>query len=190
MDKHKKNYIIVFIIGVIVLFVLSVFLVTLIKKFVTGTIKEDDVFYNSSSYVVTINDKLSVTDEFGKNIKDDNDHAFGYVEFEVDNNVEFDRKYQIYITEVTTEEEINPGYIKFYLTDEEDNPCIGFDQNKIPSYVDLNYIDNKPSSKLVYSDLLKKSETKKFKLRVWITDNYIIENSDKSFTFEIGVRAI
>lgn len=190
MDKHKKNYIVTFIIGIIILFVLSVFFVTLLKKIIIGSIKEDDVYINSSDYTITIKDKLSVSDEFGKSITEDNDHSFGYIEFEVLNNVEHSRNFEIYITEKENEDEINPSYIKFYLTDEEGSPYPLFEQNKIPTYVDLNYINNKPSSKLLLSDTLVKLESRKYILRVWITDSYIAENSSKTFTFDIGVRAV
>jgi len=190
MNKHKKNYIVTFIIGIIILFILSVFLVTFLKKIFIGSIKEDDVYVNSSDYTIKIEDKLSVSDDFGKNISDDNNHSFGYIEFEVLNNVEYVRNFEIYITENENDNEINPSYIKFYLTDIDGNPCTNYDQNKIPSYVDLNYLNNKPSSKLLLSDSLGKLESKKYILRVWITDSYIIENSDKTFTFDIGVRAV
>ena len=190
MDKHKKNYIFIFSIGIIILFVLSVFLVLGIRRLMTGAIHENDVYLNSSDYIINIEDRLSVSDEFGKSITDDNNHSFGYIEFEIENNVNYDRNFQIYITEKEKEKEINPSYIKFYLTDENDNPCDTYNLSKIPSYVDLNYIDDKPSSKLLLTDSVEKMGTKKYKLRVWIIDSYTVENTDNTFSFEISVRAI
>lgn len=190
MDKHKKNYIIYLVLGIIVLFLLSLFIVFGLKAFFKSKVNENDVYINSSQYVVKIEDKLSVSDEFGKIITDDNNKSFGYVEFEVYNNIESNSNYQIYITGQEKESDMSPGYLKFYLTDDKDNALENYGGSKLPSYIDLNYLDDKPSSKLLYSGSLEGLESKKFKLRVWLTDSYVVSNSEKSFSFEIGVRAV
>lgn len=172
------------------LFLLSLFIVFGLKLLFKSKVNENDVYINSSLYEVKIEDKLSVSDDFGKKITDDNNKSFGYVEFEIYNNVEADRDYQIFITGQENESDMSPSYLKFYLTDDKDKTLEKYDSSKLPSYTELNYIDDKPSSKLLYSGTLKSLESKKFKLRVWLTDSYVVSNSEKSFSFEIGVRAV
>ena len=190
MNKHNMKYIIGLILGIIGLFILSIIIILICKKLFIAKVNENDVFISSNIYEVTIEDKLSVSDEFGKNIKEDNNHAFGYFEFDVFNNIDSNRNYEIYITEKDNESEINPSYVKFYLTDDHDNFLNILNSTKIPVYSDLKYLEDKPSSKLLYSGSLKANETKKYKLRVWLSDSYVIENSNRSFIFEIGVRAV
>lgn len=190
VKKYSLNQMLYLLLGIIFLFIISVSIVLFAKNKILGVVKEDDVSLVASSYVVSIDDKLSVSDDFGKSITDDNAKSFGYVDLEIHNTVDNTRNFQLYITEKDTDNEINPNYVKFYLTDEDDIPFTFYSGTKLPSYVELNYLVDKPSSKLLYTGILDGNETKKFKLRVWLTDSYIVENSEKTFNFDISVRAI
>ena len=190
MKKYSLNQILYLILGIIFLFIISVSIVLFAKNKILGVVKEDDVSLIATSYVVSIDDKLSVSDDFGKSITSGNAKSFGYVEFEINNNTSNTRNFQLFITEIENENEINPNYVKFYLTDIDDSPFTFYSGTKLPSYVELNYLVDKPSSKLLYTGSLDGNDSKKFKLRVWLTDSYVVENSEKTFSFEIGVRAI
>lgn len=154
-------------------------------------VSENDVIYKSDSNTIIIKNNLSVDNNFGKQISDDNGGSYGYLEFSIENTQEAKRDYQIYIRKNDVYgDEINSKYLRFYLTDGEDNPLGIFKNNKLPSYVDLNFMNNLPNGKLLYSGSLDSKETLDFKLRVWIASNYVIIDKEEAFSFEIGARAI
>ena len=145
----------------------------------------------SDANSIVINNIISVSDEFGKSIHESTDGDFGYLEFEVVNNTNEIRNYQIYITRLYSNyKEINPNYISFYLTDENNNVLKGFDTNKCPSYDDFKFIEDKADSKYIYKGSLKGNERKKFIVRAWIAENYVVDHSiEEQFAFNIGARA-
>ena len=154
--------------------------------------KEESV---STSYkdskTVTIESILPISDELGKTIdgKGTEDGIQGYVELSITNNINKDIEYEIYIDKKDLDKEISSNYIKFYLTDEADNPLEGYKQNSVPTYKDLLVLVDSPSSRLLYSDKLKAKETKKVILRVWLSDSYVVSNEINKFTFDINTKA-
>ena len=192
MPKNKIQYILFLLFIIIVLFFCSVAFVLLIKGVKTSpTVSDGDVSFVADSNTIIIKSILSVSKEFGKTIHEDNGGAFGYLKFEVVNQTDEVRNYQIYITKQSiAKQEINSNYMIFYLTDENDQPFEYYQKNKLPSYVDLVVIRDKPDSKLLYQGMINGSESKKFILRVWISDSYLVMGTDDTFSFEIGARAI
>ena len=86
------------------------------------------------------------------------------------------------------EKQISENYVKFYLTDMNDEAFDGFQGNLIPTFHDFSYISNKPSSKLLFSDSLsKKGEEKKYRLRVWLSDRYVISFDEEWFSVDVDV---
>ncbi len=193
MMKNTKYVVYLFAI-IVLLFILSVSIVILMKGVTSSNaiVEEEDVTLNVNSKVVIIKNILSVSDAFGKTITDDNAGSYAYVDLDIHNNVSEGRNYELFITSSDNEKSvINPSYVKFYLTDDKDVPFSDYSLSKIPTYVDLEYIEDKPSSKVLYSGFLKAYDNQKMILRVWLSDNYVISmDEDKNFTFEIGVRAI
>jgi hypothetical protein len=139
---------------------------------------------------VSIDNSLPVNDKFGKNISDNISGGYKKVDFEIVNVSSKSKTYQLYIKKNNLNtNEINNDFVKFYLTDDKDNPVGVFDNNKVPSYRNLSYIKDKADSKVLYSDKIDKYQRKKFIIRVWVTDNYV-SLSDNYFSFDIGVRSI
>ena len=60
----------------------------------------------------------------------------------------------------------------------------------VPTYRSLSYIEDKPDSKIIYTGEIKKGQKKKFVLRVWLADNYIVTDDVHDFSFSLGVRAV
>ncbi|MBR6136706.1 MAG: hypothetical protein IKQ06_00965 [Bacilli bacterium] len=191
--KKNYRYAIFLLVIIVVLFFCSIGIITLFqdKKIEIEKVNETDVAFVSDANSIVINNIISVSDQFGKSITESNNGDFGYLEFEVVNNTNEIRNYQIFITRLFSDyKEINPSYVSFYLTDDNNKVMKGFDTNKCPSYEDFNFIDNKADSKLIYKDSLKGNERKKYKLRVWLTENYVVDHSiEEQFAFNIGARA-
>lgn len=171
------------------------FFVLIIIKFFYNT---DDENYNISvsyerSNSVEIKTILPLSDTLGKNYdgKKLQDGILGYVVFSVENLSNERSKYEIFITKSKyNDKEIRGRYIKFYLTDYNDIALDGFNNNKIPTYNNLYILSNKPDSKLLYTSYLEGGESKQFKLRVWLSDTYILSNEEYNFLFDVGVRGV
>jgi hypothetical protein len=178
----------------IVILSLAIFLIL-----VAGYLKIDE--YRRLSYnvntkflntdVIKLTNKLPISDEIGKSYtgKGMEDGIEGYSEFTIHNPNDKKVDFEIYVTKMDLEvDEIKSNYIKFYLTDEKNNPVNGFEQNKIKSYSDLYALSDKPGSRLVYRGSLVAGSTKKYILRSWVADTYILSKDLEGFNYDIDVR--
>lgn len=186
----KKSYfnlnIFLFTIIAVLLCVLVYFIFSTRKN----NIDEADVILYADLENVSIDNSLPVNDKFGKNISDNISGGYKKVDFEIVNVSSKSKTYQLYIKKNNLNtNEINNDFVKFYLTDDKNNPVGVFDNNKVPSYRNLSYIKDKADSKVLYTDKIDKYQRKKFIIRVWVTDNYI-SLSNNYFSFDIGVRSI
>ena len=188
VKKYNLKSILLLVLGIVCVFILVAYSIVFIKN-EFFSVNESDVTLSSNNNIVLIKDNLSINDEYGKEITDSNANTFGFIEFEVVNHTTEKRNFQVYLTE-SPNSNINPNYIKLYLTDTANKPLSFYAESKLPSYVDLNYLMNKPNSKLLYSGVLNGEESKNYRLRVWLTDSYVVENSDKVFQFVIDARAV
>ena len=74
-----------------------------------------------------------------------------------------------------------------YLTDaSNDQALVGYNEN-IPVFDNLITNDNK---KILYSGTFSNSETKYFRLRMWLSSNYQVNNDKKTFKIKINVVAL
>lgn len=186
----KKSY---FNLNIFLFTIIAVLLCVLIY-FIFSTrknnIDEADVILYADLENVSIDNSLPVNDKFGKNISDNISGGYKKVDFEIVNVSSKSKTYQLYIKKNNLNtNEINNDFVKFYLTDDKNNPVGVFDNNKVPSYRNLSYIKDKADSKVLYTDKIDKYQRKKFIIRVWVTDNYI-SLSNNYFSFDIGVRSI
>lgn len=188
LKKSQKQF---FLVILIILFLIAAFFIFFHAKSQNVPIKEKSIstkFYNSKEITLTSN--LPISDELGKKLdgKGTEDGIQGYQEFNIKNNLKESVKYQIYITKKELKNEVRGNYIKFYLTDEADNPLEGYNQNSVPTYTDLLALNELPGSRLLYSGELKNNETKKLILRAWLSDSYIVSTENREFTFEINIK--
>ena len=196
MSQKNLKYILFLVAIIVFLFFCSVGLVLLIKKANNdklSVVEANDVVFTADSNTIVIKNIISVSENFGKNIHEENGGAFGYLEFDVENVTNLDRNFQVYITRkdpISDTKEINPNYITFYLTDFSNVPFSKYTGNKLPNYDDFDYISDKADSKEIYRGTLKANESGHYILRVWIADNYVISDTEESFSFEIGARAV
>lgn len=148
------------------------------------------IVYELDDYI-TIKNKLPLSDAIGKKYDGSlvEEGTESFIEFSIVNEDDDLALFEIYLTRNhITPREIKENYIKLYLTDEYDQPVIGFDKNRLPVYSELPYLIDKPSSKLLYSDILDGHSTKKYRLRAWLSDSYSISSLPETFQFEVGVK--
>ena len=149
-----------------------------------------DVFFKSDDIVVLTN-KLPISEDIGKNYTGVGVEKgiVEYKEFTISNPNDRKVSYEIYLTKISNStDDIRSNYIRLYLTDEENNPIEGFGTKKGKTYYDLYSFNNQPGSKLLYTGTLVSGGTKKFILRSWVDDTYVLSEKAEDFTFDIGAR--
>lgn len=139
---------------------------------------------------IILNNELLLTDSAGKLLTTDNNKigTTGYIEFEVKSTVDEKVKYEIYLNKENADPELPVKFIKVYLTDENDVALNGYNVSNIPTYYDLRVSDIDPSGKLLYSGTLKDKNSKKFRLRMWVSDTYEITSDTKIFSTILNVK--
>lgn len=99
-------------------------------------------------------------------------------------------KYEICLINEVTGEEISNNYVKIYLTDNDNKPFNFYNENAVPVYQSLKISESSAEGKVIYSDIIKGKEIRKFKLRVWLSDAYILNETDRYFSARIVVRKV
>ena len=137
-------------------------------------------YTESDSSVINIDKALPVSDEVGKKISNSNE----YFLFTVSNNFEESINYEILLEPLVNN--LDNKYIKIYLTDKNDVPLEGYDKT-VPT-VDQFQV-NSSGMISIYNGVLKdKNDSQTFKLRIWISDSYVVDQNSSMFSFKVNVR--
>ena len=145
----------------------------------------------SASNEVNIKSKLPISDTLGKTLTGDGtaEGIQGFIDFSIQNTGNRRKKYYLLLREENIEsQKIRDNYVKLYLTDRKDEPYPEFLKNSVPTYSDFPVFSVDSSSKVLYEGILEKGETYEFRLRVWLSDSYIISNSEEEFNFFLEVK--
>ena len=154
---------------------------------------------NNLSYVnfngqneVYLSSKLPITDASGKSLDSTKIQSgiVGYAEFSViADDIKADSlKYDIYLEDVISGNEFNYDYVKVYLTNEEDVPLKQFASNIVPSFANIRVSLDEPDKRVLTTGRIKKGEVKKFRLRVWLSDTYVLSDELKEFKGKISIK--
>lgn len=195
MIKKNKSQLFIALTIVVIIFVITIVVLSVYishKNSIESLNNKGITTVFNTSQHVEIREYLPVSDTLGKNFSVDGIEkgVYGYLEFSVKNNSNSSNEYEIYITKDSLENELDGHFIKFYLTDNSDIPYGEFKKNKLPTYGDLLVPSDKPASRVIYTGVINANEELNFKLRVWLSDSYIISNNEYSFSFNVDVRAI
>lgn len=177
-------------------FVLLIVLFSILICFVPVVFSDNsnDVSLVSAVDSILLKNNLPLTDTSGKTLDASNvrKEFLNEIAFSVKGIGEEDKvvKYEICLINDVTGEEINSNYIKIYLTDNEDRPFNFYNGNAVPVYQNLKISEGRADGKVIYSDVIKGKEIKKFKLRVWLSDAYILNEMDRYFSAKIVVRKV
>lgn len=192
--EFHKQAIILFLtlVLLIVVFFVAVFIAK--SKFSSSNILTKSSNVVSLEFIednaISITNMLPVTDEVGKRIQstDDKDGVQGYFDFVVKSNVKEKVNFEVYLTKTNVEKEIETNYIKVYLTDSKTDAALdGYNRNKIPTYFDLRVAANDPGGKQIYTGTLENYSSKNFRLRMWLSDSYVISSEEKGFSVKVNV---
>ena len=76
------------------------------------------------------------------------------------------------------------------MTNGDNKPFEFYSKNSVPAYKSLRVSNSQANGKIIYSGSVKGEEIQKFKLRVWLADNYVLNDSDRSFSGTILVKKV
>ena len=95
--------------------------------------------------------------------------------------------YEIYATPIT--QTLESKYIKVYLTNQNDQPVTGFD-DEVPTYEDLED-STMENSKTIYKSVLTQSgQSVNYRLRIWVSADYNMPETTKNFSFKVNVKGV
>lgn len=139
---------------------------------------------------LNISNVLPISDVLGKKIeqKDVEEGIQSIIEFEIINESNQEQSYEIFLTEINKTKSIDGSYIKLYLTDTKDVPFEKFSYEKVPTFNSLSNLDDLSSSKILYSGTIFKKNHQRFRLRMWLSDSYSLNQELNKFGVSVGVR--
>lgn len=183
--REKENYtkeIITSILGVLILLVL------IFGTSYAVSVKESDVkintltmgylsfnFTEGNSNTIDVVNALKISDKEGIN-------SSNYYEFSISNDYDKSINYEILLEPIINE--LDGKYIKLYLTDEQNRPIENLDSVLTLSELNDSELD---SNKILYKEELKAKTSKKFRLRIWLSDEYKT-NNNVSFSVKVDVK--
>lgn len=153
----------------------------------TGTITFS---YTETTNGISLENALPITDEVGKKLES-GDKNNGYFDFNVSctmagySNV----FYEVFATKLAVENELEEKYVKVYLTDgSTDQAITGYD-GEVPTYNNLKKSIKDDKAKQLYYGNFTGSGIQKFRLRMWISDEYMLTSSSEHFKIKVNVEA-
>lgn len=139
-------------------------------------------YVESDSNVIKLISAMPISDTEGKksNKKED------YFEFKISNNSKETINYEILLEPLV--KDLDGDYLKIYLTDDSNKPLPGF-KEEVPVW---KTFDNSSiqGGKNIYQGTLNGRKDVTLRLRVWISEDYVVTDKAQSFSFRINVRDI
>ena len=143
--------------------------------------------FSAQSDSISLHNMLPLSDEIGKKIESDGDNS-SYYDFSIQSLSTHSMDYEIYLVREGNKNRLEPEYIKLYLTDKNNIPLKGFEGKKIPTFHDLRVASTDIDGRLVYSGTISPKKTLQFRLRIWLSDTYIITSDEKIFQSKLKVK--
>lgn len=188
--KQLKQEIIKLIFSILCL----VFIISLLGfKVFSGSFKQDKINVLTSGYltfnykesddnVIKLVSAMPISDEEGKKSNKKTD----YFEFKITNKAKIRVKYEILLEPLAND--FDGKYLKIYLTNNQDKALKGFDSD-VPVWSKFNSTSLLGSA-IIYSGYLSTKESETFRLRTWISEDYVVTDKASSFSFRINIRDI
>ena len=139
------------------------------------------LFEHSDNHVIDIKNPKVVSDEVGKLLFGEDYFSF---DINIDKDQITDKSLEYYVTVEAIGETINEDYIKFYLTDKDEKPINN--SKVVPVISDYDEEEN-ISGKIIYTGKFSKDNiNQKLNLRVWISDEYDLDDI-AGFSYRLNV---
>lgn len=162
----------------------------------TGTIEDATVSfsYNEESNGIELENAIPLEDNVGKTLINNNKAEGinqGYFDFTIraKSSTTETVYYNIYAT-LEDDSNMDPNYIKVYLTDDNDIPYKPY-ASTVPVFSKLEDYQDQKNAKILFSDQINGTEetVKKFRLRLWVAHDYSDGTTSKVFKIKVNVKA-
>lgn len=146
--------------------------------------------FNEKSNVINMQNTYPMTDEIGKKLSGDGE----YFEFTISTKIESNEikrlTYEITLTPIETSNTLDEKYVRVYL--EEDGKAVSINKNEVNSFKSLpdSTLDlRKNDSKQLYKKTVSSGALHTYKFRMWVDEDYNIDNVSRVFKCYLYVDA-
>ncbi len=147
------------------------------------TINKNYIVLDGTDNTVSITSILPLTDSSGKEINNNKNGMVVYKKINIKNRHGRTSKYRLLLN-VDKKSTLDPKYIKIIVSDENDKIL---DSYNYEVFLNLNKLDNKNNSYVLYSSKLKKYESTSFIIRLWVDTFYVLNDEDEKFYGDISI---
>lgn len=143
--------------------------------------------YSEADSAIDIVNAYPMTDELGKALSGTNEYFDFQITFNLNNNPKVKKvTYEIYLTEALISGlKLDPAYIKVYL--EENGAAASGFTGVIPTYTNLDNSTHASNAKKLYTKELTTTQTNSYRLRLWVANNYELDNTTRTFKCIVNV---
>lgn len=197
--KENKSYNkkIILSIALIVLLLVSVIGITYAiftyskEGEVKNTVRTGDLTFSyvETSSGISLENAMPISDEIGKKLDSSEN---GYFDFNVSCKIAGTSiiQYEVYAKKQEVKNEIEEKNVKIYLTDgTSDQPLSGYDV-EVPTYNSLKNSLSDQEGKQLYYGSFTSSGVQKFRLRMWLKEEYNVPATGEQFKIKVNVDAI
>lgn len=158
---------------------------------VKNTVRTGDLTFSyvETSSGISIVNAMPISDEVGKKLDSSEN---GYFDFNVSCKIAGTStiQYEVYAKKQRVKNQIEEKYVKIYLTDgTNDKPVSGYDI-EVPTYNSLKNALSDQEGKQLYYGNFTSSSVQKFRLRMWLKEEYNVPATSEQFKIKVNVDAI
>lgn len=146
--------------------------------------------YVETSNGISLENAMPISDRVGKSLEQDKNNN-GYFDFNVSCNIAGTSSvnYEVYAIKQKVDHPLKDEYVKVYLTDgTTDQPISGYSA-EVPTYENLKQSISNKDAKQLYYGTFNNNGTQKFRLRMWVSDQYAISSTSEQFKIKVNVEA-
>ena len=203
MEESRKKEIIISVVAILVLIV-AVVGVTYAAFTFTGTGSVENTIttgtitfnYTEDTNGISLVNAQPIADSVGKVLTESDDTngvEQGYFDFTVSSNASGNSaiNYEVYGVNASPEEvALDPQYVKVYLTDGDTNETAmtGY-TGVVPTFNTLITAESDATAKRLYYGTFNGTDSQKFRLRIWVSEDYNVNDISKTFIMKVNVKA-
>lgn len=199
-EDNRKREIIISVVAILVLIV-AVVGVTYAAFNFTGTGSKENTIstgtitfnYTEKTNGISLVNAQPLADSVGKVLTESdptNGVEQGYFDFTVASTVQGSTSINYEVYGVADESNtLDSQHVKVYLTDATTDTAVTGYTETVPTYDSLANSTNATNGKVLYTGAFNGSDSKDFRLRIWVADTYTVTGTSTAFTMKVNVNA-
>ncbi len=199
-EDNRKREIIISVVAILVLIVAVVGVTYAAFTFTQGGSKENTIStgtitfnYSEKTNGISLVNAQPLDDSVGKVLTESDPTKGveqGYFDFTVASTVTGSTSinYEVYGVEEASNT-LDAQYVKVYLTDASTDTALTGYTETVPTYNSLTDSTSAENAKVLYKGAFNGTDSKDFRLRIWVADAYEVTNTSTAFTMKVNVNA-